>query len=131
MKNKNFTEKSEHDNNPVVPGLVSSVEYLKLNLPPVFWVSFLPFKSVSLSLLSCVHTCIHMCMHVWTCACAYAHCRYVCLCMCVNTHVCSCVCMCLCVHTETSWHPPCFPLSHLFSAVAASRHTLLETSGSP
>ena len=37
MKNKNFIEKLEHDNNPVVPGLVSNVEYLKLNLPPVFF----------------------------------------------------------------------------------------------
>ena len=54
MKNKNFIEKLEHDNNPVVPGLVSNVEYLKLNLPPVFFL-LLPFKSVSLSLLSRVY----------------------------------------------------------------------------
>lgn len=54
MKNKNFIKKLEHDNNPVVPGLVSNVEYLKLNLPPVFLL-LLPFKSVSLSPITCVH----------------------------------------------------------------------------
>ena len=71
-----------------------------------------------------------MCMCSCTCGHVLVHmhiCRYVCPCMCVSTHACSCVC----VHTQTIWHPPCFPLSHLFSAVAASRHIILETSGSP
>lgn len=53
MKNKNFIEKLEHDNNPVVPGLVSNVEYLKLNLPPVFFCCCLLSQSVFLSYHVC------------------------------------------------------------------------------
>lgn len=85
-----------------------------------------------------VHSCIHMCIHSCMCGhvCMHMHiCGYVCPCMCV--HVCErtcvhvCVHVCVCMRTQTIWRPPCFPLSHLFSAAAASRHTLLETSGSP
>ena len=62
MKNKDFIEKLEHDNNPVVPGLVSSVEYLKLNLPPVFFYCCLLSQSVFLSYHVCTHVYRETCL---------------------------------------------------------------------